>query len=218
MPDLIHQSQIGPILKRGTEITMMESKKKLGLLAFLAIACWLLSVPRANSDVRFRAQDFQTKAVYELVVSSSKFLRPGASTIVTQSAFVTLTHSLIPGNSDGLEIQFFTKPITQAARADILENGAKDLRKNDHAALVLFLDKESKVGQVNLSYVIPGTTVARTVAWKPDELQQFSNYKFDGKRLLLKSKGIYSEAGSEKRLKLSWDVDINLPVFERTKK
>ena len=70
---------------------------------------------------------------------------------------------------------------------------------------------------MNLSYVIPGTTVARTVAWKTDELQQFSNYKFDGKRLLLKSKGIYNEAGSEERLKLSWDVDINLPVFERTK-
>ena len=110
--------------------TMLKS-----LLAILADACGLLCVPRANSEVRFGPQDFQTKAVFELVVRSSKFLKSGTSTIVTQSAFVTLTHGLIPGNVDGLEVHFFTKPITQAARADILENGAKNLRNSDYAAL-----------------------------------------------------------------------------------
>jgi hypothetical protein len=197
---------------------MLRPKHRPGLLAILVTACCLLSVPRANSEVRFRPQDFQTKAVFELVVRSSKFLKPGTSTIVTQSAFVALAHGLIPGNSDGLEIHFFTKPITQAARADILENGAKDMRTSDYAALVLFLDKQSKVGQVNMSYVVPGTTVARTVAWKPDDLAKFSTYKFDGKRLLLKSKGIYGEDGSDERLTLSWNVDLDLPVFERPKK
>ena len=155
-------------------------------------------------------------AVFELVVSNSKVLRSGPSKIVTESAFVTLTHTLM-GNTDGLEIQFFTKPITDAARADILENGAQEMRRSDHAALVLFLDKNHQIWQVNLSYVVPGTTVARTVAWKPEDLRQFSNYKFDGKRLLLKSKGLYNESGEE-RLKLSWEVDLNLPVFERIKK
>jgi hypothetical protein len=126
---------------------------------------------------------------------------------------------LIPGNSEGLEIQFFTKPITEAAIADILKNRAKELKKRDYAAFVLFLDKANKLWQANLSYVIPGITVARTVAWKPDELKKyFSSYQFDGKRLTLKSKGSYSDMESGKEnLRLAWNVDFNLPVFHSTR-
>ncbi len=182
----------------------------------LAALCCVVNTPAAYPDAVLRQQDFRTKSVFELEVSGSKVLRSGASKIVTESAFVTLTHTLF-GNTDGLEIQFFTKPITDAARADILENGARELQRSDFAALVLFLDKNRQVWQVNMSYVVPGTTVARTVAWKPQDLRQFSNYKFDGKRLLLKSKGFYSESGEE-QLKLSWEVDLNLPVFEPIKK
>jgi hypothetical protein len=89
---------------------------------------------------------------------------------VARGAFITLVHGLVPGNSDGLEIQFFTKPITETSRTDILENGARELRRSDYATLVLFLDNDKKVWQVNLSYVVPGSTVARTVAWRPEEL------------------------------------------------
>jgi hypothetical protein len=197
---------------------LRERSKTWSVLLAVALAalCCVMSASGAYSDALVRPQDFRTMAVFELVVSGSKVLRSGPSKIVTESAFVTLTHTLM-GNTDGLEIQFFTKPITDAARADILENGAKELRRNDHAALVLFLDKNHQVWQVNLSYVVPGTTVARTVAWKPEDLRQFSNYKFDGKRLLLKSKGLYNESGEE-QLKLSWVVDLDLPVFERIKK
>jgi hypothetical protein len=181
----------------------------------VATTCLIASYVRAQSDAQFRSQDFKTKSVFELVVSDSSVLKVGASRIVTQSAFVMLAHGLIPGNSEGLEIQFFTKSITEAAMTDILKNGAKELKKSDYAALVLFLDKENKVWQANLSYVIPGTTVARTVAWKPEELKKyFSNYQFDGKRLILKSNGNYSEAESGKeKIRLSWNVDFNLPVF-----
>jgi hypothetical protein len=62
----------------------------------------------------------------QLTVDRSKVLTAGTSKIVTESAFVTLAHGLIPGNADGLEIQFSTKPITEAARTDILENGARE--------------------------------------------------------------------------------------------
>jgi hypothetical protein len=192
----------------------MRPRNSPGLLA-VSVACYVIGASQASSD-GLRRQEFQTNAAFELIVSSSKVLRPGTTTIMAQSAFVTRTHGLIPGNSDGLELQFFTRPITEAARTDILENGAKELRRSDYAALVLFLDKERRVWQVNLTYVVPGSTVARTVAWKPEELRQFSNYNFDGKRLLLKSKGSYSESGEE-RLRLSWDVDLRLPVFDRKK-
>lgn len=193
-------------------------KKWPGLLVLAA--CCVMNARQAKSTVRLRSQDFQTKAVFELVVSNSRVVKLGASRIVTESAFVTITHGLVPGNSEGLEIQFFTKPLTEAARTDILENRDKELKKSNYAALVLFLDKENKVWQANLSYVIPGTTVARTVAWKPEELEKyFSDYRFDGKRLMLKSKGTYSDSDSEEeRMKLSWSVDFNLPVFNRIKK
>jgi hypothetical protein len=54
---------------------------------------------------------------------------------------------------------------------------------------------------------------------RPEELKKyFSNYHFDGKRLMLKSKGSYSEQESGKeKMRLSWNVDLNLPVFHPVK-
>ena len=68
--------------------------------------------------------------------------------------------------------------------------------------------------------MIPGATVTRTVAWKPEEIKKyFSDYRFDQNRLRLKSKGSYSESESnEEVLKLSWDLDLNIPVFDHIKK
>jgi len=197
---------------------MLTFLKKRPHLLSLAI-CFIASQVGAQSGAQFNAQDFNTRSVFELVVNDSSVLKVGASKIVTQSAFVTLAHGLIPGNSEGLEIQFFTKPITEAAIADILKNRARELKKRDYAAFVLFLDKANKLWQANLSYVIPGITVARTVAWKPDELKKyFSSYQFDGKRLTLKSKGSYSDMESGKEnLRLAWNVDFNLPVFHSTR-
>jgi len=192
--------------------------KKLLHLVMIGV-CFFASQVGAESNSSFSAQDFKTKSEFELVVNDSSVLKAGASKIVTQSAMVTRVHGLIPGNSEGLEIQFFIKPITEAAVTDILKNGAKELKRSDYAALVLFLDKDNRVWQANLSYVVPGTTVARTVAWKPEELKKyFSTYQFNGKRLVLKSNGSYSETESGKeKLRLSWNVDFNLPVFNSVK-
>jgi hypothetical protein len=189
-------------------------------LTVIVVSSVVLNPLHAGSYGPFTLQDFQTKAAFELVVSESNALKPGTSKIATQSAYVTLAHGLVPGNSDGLEIQFFPKPITEKAKADILENDAKELKKTSYAAFVLYMGKDNKIWQANLSFVAPGVTVARTVAWKPEELQKyFSDYRFDGKRLVLKSKGSYSESekGQEK-LRLSWDVDLNLPVVRQVKR
>jgi len=206
------------MVQQSVEVSMNARVKKL--LYFVGIGIWLIaSHVWAQSDVRLSPQDFKTKAEFELVVNDSSVLKAGASRIVTQSAVVTLAHGLIPGNSEGLEIQFFIKPITEAAVTDILKNGAKELKRTDYAALVLFLGKDNRVWQANLSYVVPGTTVARTVAWKPEELKKyFSTYQFNGKRLVLKSNGSYSETESGKeKMRLSWNVDFNLPVFNSFK-
>lgn len=169
---------------------------------------------------RFDPNDYQTQANFELAIDKSKYLKPGTSKVAAQSAFVSLVHGLIPGNSDGLEVTFFTKPISEASLPDIMNNDAKEMRRSSYAALVLFLDKENKVWQVNLSYVVPGATVARTVAWKPDELRRyFSDMTFKDGRLVLKSAGSYSETEpAQDVLTIRWDVNLDLPVKREVKR
>jgi hypothetical protein len=190
-------------------------------MAFRNIFCLLAAscfVSFSGAAEKFNPRDFRTDASFELVVSNSKYLKPGTSRIRSQSAFVSLVHGLVPGNSDGLEVMFFAKPITKANLPDVLNNEAAELRKSDYAALVLFLDKGNKVSQVNLSYVVPGTTVARTVAWKPDELKQyFSDLTFKNGRLIVRSTGSYSEAGQE-ALTLTWNIKLDLPVMREVKR
>jgi hypothetical protein len=183
----------------------------------LALAASVLAASApAGSEDGFRPQDFRTTAVFELRVETSGVLRPGPSKIVAKSAFATRVRGLMPGNSAGLELLFLSEPITEASRADVLERHARDLRKRDHAVLVLFLDAQGKIWQVNLTYVIRGTTVARTVAWQPAELAEFSRYTLDGKRLVLKSNGLYRESSGE-QFTLSWDVDVSVPVLDPAK-
>jgi len=185
--------------------------------SLLAVTCF---VPLSLAAERFDPKDYQTKATFELVVDKSKYLKPGTSKVSAQSAFVSLAHGLIPGNSDGIEVWFFSKPVTEASLPDIINHDAKEMRRSSYAALVLFLDKEKKLWQVNLSYVVPGTTVARTVAWKPDELNRyFSNMSFKDGRLTLKSTGRYSESEpTEDVINLSWQVDLDLPVKRRVQR
>ena len=173
----------------------------------------------SSSYAPFRLQDFQTKAAFELIVTDSKALKPGTSKIAAQSAYVTLAHGLAPGNVD-VEVQFFPTQATEKVKADIIENDAKELKKSSYAALVLFLGKDNRIWQANLSFVVPGTTTARTVAWKPEELKKyFFDCQFDGKRLVLKSKGSYAESEKDReQLRLSWNVDLNLPMIREVRR
>jgi hypothetical protein len=182
------------------------------LVCFLAVTCL---PPSSGAAAKLDHTDFLATGSFELVVKDSKVLKPGTSRIRYQSAFASRVHGLIPGNADGIEIVFVTKPITAAVVPDILKNDAKALRTGDYATLVLFLDRDDNVSQVNLSYVVPGTTVARTVAWKPDDLRKhFSRVTVRAGRVALKSKGTYSEIDpGHEALTLTWDVDVNLPVI-----
>jgi hypothetical protein len=182
-----------------------------GVVSLVAATCL---PPSLGAAAPFDQKDFQAAASFELVVKDSKALKAGIRRSRYQSAFASRVHGLVPGNADGIEIVFVTKPITAAALPEILTNDAKELRAGDYAALVLFLDKHDNVSQVNLSYVVPGTTVARTVAWKPDDLKKhFSSVTVRGRRVAVKSKGTYSEIGSgHEALTLTWDVDVDLPI------
>ncbi|HEY7218535.1 MAG TPA: hypothetical protein VH985_09085, partial [Candidatus Binatia bacterium] len=125
------------------------------------------------------------------------------------------------GKTNALKVQFFTQPIVEQARARLLKDDNHEISKDGYAALVLFVDERNQIWQANLTYVVPGTTVVRTVASSREELMKyFSDYSYDQKRLRLKSKGSYNTATDSKEeiLSLSWDTDLDTPVFDRTKK
>jgi hypothetical protein len=167
------------------------------------------------------AQDFQTNASFDLVVQKSSFLKLGASRLETRSAFVTYTNEFFGGQTNALKIQFFAQPIEAETQAKLLKRDGREISKNGYAALVLFLDAQDRITQANLTYVIPGTTVVRTVAGSPEELTRcISNYHFDRSRLRLKSKGMYTTAPNEKDevLTLSWHTDLDLRVFDHIKR
>ena len=165
--------------------------------------------------------EFQTKALFNLDVQKSKVLKLGKSRLETESAFITYTNEFFGGATNALKVQFFTQPIKEEARAKLLRGDNQEISRGGYATLVLFLDEErNQIWQANLTYVVPGTTVARTVAASPEELAKyFSDFHFDPTRLQLKSKGSYTAPDSkEETLILSWNVDLDLPVFDRIKK
>src|SRR5258706_7974913 len=167
------------------------------------------------------SEQFQTRALFSLAVQKSLALKPGKSSLETTSAFITYTNEFFAGKTNALKIQFFAQSIGDEARAKLLKNDYREIGKGGSAVLVLFLDERNRIWQANLTYVIPGTTVVRTVASNPDELKRyFSDYNFDRNRLRLKIKGSYStpEDSKEEVFTLSWDVDLNIPVFDQTRK
>ena len=151
--------------------------------------------------------------------NQSKFSLNDA-TLISKGVLAELTDEFFSGKTKALKIFFAPEALTDEARLDLLNNDGKTMRKKDHVFLVLFIDKDNQIWQVNLTFVIPGQTVVRTVAWKPEELKKFSsNYSYDGKRLKLQNKGTYQEAnGGNASLRLTWDVNVDIPVVDKLKK
>jgi hypothetical protein len=185
----------------------------------------VLSLCAVPADLRaaptLTPRDFQTSASFDLAVQQSKWLPLGKSRLQTTSAFVTYTNEYFGGRVNALKVQFFTQPIGADAEAKLLRRDDRDMRSGSYAALVLFLDERNQIWQANLTYVIPGTSVVRTVASSRAELTKyFADYHFDRARLRLKSKGTYNTGPDSKDevLSLSWDTDLNVPVFDQFKK
>lgn len=86
-----------------------------------------------------------------------------------------------------------------------------------HATLQLSVDREHKVWQVDMA--IPGH--ACTIAPFPKDVDGFlQEYRFDGNKLRLKSKGSYvcdmNFKGTANQ-KFAWDVDVTAEVFQKLK-
>ena len=182
--------------------------------------CCVFLTDICSEASQFTAQEFQTNALFNLTVQKSAVLKVGKSQVATKSAFVTYTNEFFAGKRNALKVQFFTRPIGEGTRAKLVGGDHAEISGGGYAALVLFLDERQQIWQANLTYVIPGATVVRTVASNREELTKyFSDYHFDHNRLQLKSKGSYTAPDSkEETLTLSWDMDLDIPVFDQIKK
>jgi hypothetical protein len=157
---------------------------------------------------------------FDLDVQKSKVLALGKSHVDATSAFVSLTDEFFGGKTNALVIQMYAAPIDAAARSRLIKNHKDDpeLSRSGGAYLVLFLDKDNRITQVNLTYFIPGTTVVRTVAYiQSDIAKSFPDYGYADGRLRLKSKGTYATGADspDEQLTLAWDLDIDEPVVNR---
>ncbi len=157
---------------------------------------------------------------FDLDVQKSKVIALGKSHIDAKSAFVVLTDEFFGGKVNALAIQMYAAPIDAAARARLLKNHRDDggVSRPGAAYLVLFLDKDNRITQVNLTYIIPGSTVVRTVAYlESDIAKSFSDYRYTDGRLHLKSKGTYVAGADspDEKLTLVWDLELDEAVINR---
>src|SRR5207244_7112573 len=173
----------------GSEVQMYMTVVCIIVLTF----CCAFSTDIYSEHSQSTSKEFQTRALFKLTVQKSQVLKLGKSRLEIKSAFVTYTNEFFAGKTNALKVQFFTQPIVEEARARLLRDDNHEISRGGYAALVLFLDERNQIWQANFTYVIPGTTIVRTVASSREELMKyFSDYHFDQNRLLLKSKMRYN--------------------------
>src|SRR5690242_6047710 len=118
---------------------------------------------------------------FDLDVQRSTVLKPGKSHFATTSAFAIRTDKYFGGRTNALQIQMYPAPVDVRARERLLKNERddRDLIGAGAAYFVLFVDKENRITQVNVTTVMPGTTVTRTVAYtQADIAKWFSDYRY----------------------------------------
>jgi hypothetical protein len=85
------------------------------------------------------------------------------------------------------------------------------------AAFAFLLGTADRMTQANLTIAVPGSTVARTIAWTAaDPEKYFSNAHYKNGRLRLVNKVTFDNSGmSNEELTMSWIMDLDAPVVAR---
>jgi len=148
-------------------------------------------------------------ARFELEVKRSDVMRLGKATLKCANVLAIPMHR--EGRAQFTGIDIFFAP--QSADGHIPKS-AKEFQQAQYVNLNLMTDGTGKVTQVNMSVVIPGKTVARTIAWKPEDLRKyFSKVILKDRRIVLKSSGAYDDPQTaSEQASLHWDVDIDAPI------
>jgi hypothetical protein len=183
------------------------------LAGALLLICPYLAFPAA-----IEPGAFQTSAKFS-IDRDSMSLATGVATIEPRLG--------APGYS-WVRINFYSFPVAAEDIPNILNGDVRSMDKkwsqksgnpadynHSNGVIQLSVDKDFKVWQADMA--VPGHTC--TIAPYEKDVRAFlQEYEFDGKRLKLKSKGTYvcdmrsMGAGSPV---FGWDLDLNLPVFER---
>jgi len=171
------------------------------------VTCVILSF--AQTGIDNPSTKAHCKATFELEVKRSDVMKPGKHKLICMTAFAEEMRREGRGHFSGIDI--FFAPKTAGGH---VPKTPGELKKGEYATVNLMLDKTNRLTQVNMTVVVPGSTVARTVAWKAEDLKKyFSNVDIKGKQVILKSEGTYEDAESEsERAILHWDVDVNVSV------
>ena len=136
-------------------------------------------------------------------------MKPGRHKLICLSAFAEDMRREGRFHFSGIDI--FFAPKTADGH---VPKPPEEIKKGEFANINLMVDKTNRVTQVNMTVVVPGSTVARTVAWKAEDLKKyFSNVYIKGKKVVLRSEGTYEDAESEiERACFHWNVDVDVLV------
>jgi len=186
---------------------------------------FLLAVCARGSDL----SPFATHAKFSLDNSDAegKCCLPAHLASSLSSAVATIEPPKGPMGYSWVEINFysfsFTRQDIAAARSGNTELLDKKWKAMDDpqafnqgwASIRLALDPNLQIQQVNVR--VPGYSC--TVAIIEHDLRNFAQeYKFDGKKLRLKSKGSYlcdMKSQGLGRPKFGWDIDLTTTVFAK---
>jgi len=184
---------------------------------FMAFMFWVIG-PAVAGQTHFDPSSFNTKATFS-VDSDVMSLTSAVATIEARPN--------APGYS-WLRISFYSFPPAAEDIASVVSGNVESMDRkwnkkasnskdynHSHAVLQLSVDKDRKIWQVDMS--VPGH--ACTIApFEQDVKNAWQTYQFDGKHLRLKSKGSYicdMKFMGIPNQKFGWDVDLNLPAFEK---
>jgi hypothetical protein len=177
------------------------------------LVCLALSLGQTGNPPP--ASKTHLRAIFELEVKRSDAIKVGKRKLVCVTAIATDMQREGPIKFSGIDIFFLPENTLKTAPPNI-----REIKQGSYANVNLMLDKAGKLTQVNMTVITPGCTVARTVAWKPDDLQKFfSDVNVSAKRVVLRSQGTYDDSVSEReQMSLRWDVAVDVPVINEPKK
>ena len=161
-------------------------------------------------------------ASFDLSVAKSEAVPLGKHHLDMKGAYVTYTNEFFGARQNAIKIQLFAEPLSDESLARLAknDNDSREISEGGFVAIVLLLDKADQIAQVNMTFTVPGTTVARTVAYTREVLAKaFSDYRYENHRLHLKSGGALTEpASGAESLSLIWNVELDVPVVDHIKK
>jgi hypothetical protein len=202
----------------------MNSPSRLSPAFFKAVAQCVITATLAGATASalgaqapVHRSSFTTRATFSVDTQS----------LALSSAIAVIEPRLAAPGYSWVRIYFYSFPLSSEDVTDAMNGSVASMDKKwnakasnprdynrSRAVIQLSVDKDFKVGQVDMS--VPGHSC--TIASSDRDVQAFAHiYKLDRRHLRLKTKGSYvcdlkSLGVPDKRFR--WAIDVDIPVFE----